>query len=247
MKPIAKIYHVLVTRYTYSDGLWTRLDGNDAIKCPNTLNDQCRQNNISLSHYCIDPYSGDMGCLPIKYAADTYVHCLGATNEQYHCQEEYPLDYDKRFKCWNSSICISPLQLCDCHVDCPFEDDENDLLCRWGKNQCHPATLTWACHRGIYVHTPNLKKNFSCFCPPSYYGNRCQYQTKRLSVVLQLETSAIFYRHLVSLIDPRNGTIISYEDILYTPEYQCTPKIYFNLLYSQLLSDKEQSKILRSN
>ncbi|CAF1682401.1 unnamed protein product [Rotaria sp. Silwood1] len=206
MKPIAKIYHVLVTRYTYSDGLWTRLDGNDAIKCPNTLNDQRRQNNISLSHYCIDPYSGDMGCLPIKYAADTYVHCLGATNEQYHCQEEYPLDYDKRFKCWNSSICISPLQLCDCHVDCPFEDDENDLLCRWGKNQCHPGC-----------------------------------------VVLQLETSAIFYRHLVSLIDPRNGTIISYEDILYTPEYQCTPKIYFNLLYSQLLSDKEQSKILRSN
>ncbi|CAF4885923.1 unnamed protein product, partial [Rotaria sp. Silwood1] len=72
-----------------------------------------------------------------------------------------------------------------------------------------PTKLAWFCHRGIYVHSSNLKKNFSCFCPPSYYGDRCQYQTKRLSVLLQLQTPATFYRNLVyrliiSLIDPLN-------------------------------------------
>ncbi|CAF1390961.1 unnamed protein product [Rotaria sp. Silwood1] len=321
-----------ITRYTLCDGLWTCLDGNDEVECPNTFSDQCRMNNISQSHYCVNPTNGEMGCLPIQYAADTYVHCLGATDERYHCQQEYPLDYDKRYKCWKSTICISPLQLCDCNPDCPLQDDESDLLCPWGTYQCEsdwypclsgkwinrkkrcdglfeedcphgddeyfcdlidkplekyfsiryfiaydgnnnisliekqhqkkhqiqqqsfsslpfvsPTKLAWFCHRGIYVHSSNLKKNFSCFCPPSYYGDRCQYQTKRLSVLLQLQTPATFYRNLVyrliiSLIDPLNGTIISYEDILYTPDYQCVPKIYFNLLYSQLLSDDEQSK-----
>ena len=313
-----------ITRYTYCDDLWTCLQGNDEIECPNTLSDECRvYYNSSQSHYCALPQDGEMACLPINYTGDEIVHCLGATDERYYCQGRYPFDYDKRFYCWDSLECISPLQLCDCNPDCPMHNDENNLLCRWGNESCQPDSypclngqwiprerrcdglidcpsgndeyfcdliekplekyfsiryfiaydgnnnieeqhqiqkkkissfpsispkkLAWFCHRGIYVHTLNLKNNFSCFCPSSYYGDRCQYQTKRLSIVLQLQTSSMFdrylvYRLLISLIDPLNGTIISYQDILYTPDYQCLPKFHFNLLYSQLLSDEEQSK-----
>ncbi|CAF3814293.1 unnamed protein product, partial [Rotaria sp. Silwood1] len=39
----------------------------------------------------------------------------------------------RRYRCHNSDLCITPLQVCDCHQDCPENDDET-LACIWSNN-----------------------------------------------------------------------------------------------------------------
>ncbi|CAF4644530.1 unnamed protein product, partial [Didymodactylos carnosus] len=46
--------------------------------------------------------------------------------------------------------------------------------------------VAWYCNRGVLIYGRE-EKNDTCLCPPSNYGDRCQYQRKRLSVVLQIQ------------------------------------------------------------
>ncbi|CAF3859355.1 unnamed protein product, partial [Rotaria sordida] len=43
----------------------------------------------------------------------------------------------------------------------------------------------WYCNRGIIIHFNDNKTN-KCLCPPSYFGDRCQWQNQRISLTLQL-------------------------------------------------------------
>ncbi|CAF1567859.1 unnamed protein product [Adineta ricciae] len=43
----------------------------------------------------------------------------------------------------------------------------------------------WFCNRGIIVR--KRSSTAECFCPPSYYGRRCEYQSERLFVILRLD------------------------------------------------------------
>jgi hypothetical protein len=42
------------------------------------------------------------------------------------------------------------------------------------------------CHRGFYVTTQRNTTRI-CFCPPSYYGSRCQFESRRLTTQLYLD------------------------------------------------------------
>ena len=131
-------YRCDTSPYTRCDQVWNCKDGSDEFECPTN------QINIGmhyafgcsdLEHYCIrfnrDGNDIDLTCLPLNRVADGVIDCIGSTDERFSsvCTKEYPSDQRKRFHCMNSSICITPEQVCDTIVDCPHEDDER--VCPW--------------------------------------------------------------------------------------------------------------------
>ena len=86
-------------------------------------------------------------------------------------------------------------------------------------NLSMPAYISaYQCNRGIGVLLIN---NLTiCFCPPQYYGDRCQYHNDRLSVVIQLNLSQSNYASssdpslvlkLVLLFFHHNQTLMAHE------------------------------------
>ena len=94
----------------------------------------------------------------------------------------------------------------------------------------------WWCNRGvpIRIHINANSSELTCLCPPSYYGNRCQYQNQRVSITLQIRASSNWrntFIVLITLIDDK-GDIESYDDIQYIPMQDCNNKFNLYLLYS---------------
>lgn len=50
----------------------------------------------------------------------------------------------------------------------------------------------WRCNRGLSILVLNRNNNSKegCLCPPSYFGDLCQYQNQRVSLTLQLRVSS---------------------------------------------------------
>jgi len=57
------------------------------------------------------------GYISVEYLGDNSIIWVAATEERFIYRYIHPNDFDKRFKCGNSSIVISPLQLVDSYVD----------------------------------------------------------------------------------------------------------------------------------
>ncbi|CAF0759072.1 unnamed protein product [Didymodactylos carnosus] len=94
--------------------------------------------------------------------------------------------------------------------------------------------ISWYCNRGILTHT-SFNIDY-CLCPPSYYGDRCQYQSERLSVIIQLYKLISFepnivFKLLVTLIENESYEIISYEEVFFARPVDCFVKHAFYLLY----------------
>ncbi|CAF4614890.1 unnamed protein product, partial [Rotaria socialis] len=105
------------------------------------------------------------------------------------------------------------------------------------------------CHRGLHVRLwLNKKKNLTtiiCLCPPSFYGDLCQYQNQRVSLTLQFRSLSDVWRTpfaiVISLIDDSyERTIHSVEQLMYLPIRDCQRKFNVYLLYST--RPKNQSK-----
>ena len=97
------------------------------------------------------------------------------------------------------------------------------------------------CHRGLDVQVWLDKRTnttrSTCLCPPSFFGETCQYQSQRISLTLQFSVSSDSVRTpfvvIVSLIDDRDeGRIHSYEQINYLAIEHCARKFNIYLLYS---------------
>jgi hypothetical protein len=97
------------------------------------------------------------------------------------------------------------------------------------------------CHRGLILKVwLNNEKNLTtdtCLCPPSFYGNMCQYQNQRVSLTLQFQTYSDSRRTLfaviVSLIDDTKERLIhSYQQFNYLYVRDCAIKFNMYLLYS---------------
>ncbi|CAF1415316.1 unnamed protein product [Adineta steineri] len=103
--------------------------------------------------------------------------------------------------------------------------------------QSNSDDTTWQqfCNRGIYARTQsdNDSTTYICFCPPSYYGHLCQYQSQRVSLILNLlpfDRDSI-YSIFVKLID-HHGLINSYEQFTFMSSWGCKMKFNIYLLYS---------------
>jgi hypothetical protein len=97
------------------------------------------------------------------------------------------------------------------------------------------------CHRGLPLRVwLNTVKNLTtavCLCPPSFYGDMCQYQNQRVSLTLQFRTFSDSRRTLfaviISLIDDSHERIIhSYQQFAYLYIQHCQNKFNIYLLYS---------------
>lgn len=97
---------------------------------------------------------------------------------------------------------------------------------------------SWRCNRGLYVRHLLDGVNFSykCLCPPSYYGDQCQYQSQRVSLTISLlsadERTAYIFVVMLITNDNDRQEIHSYEQIVYTPQNDCRVKFNINLLYA---------------
>ena len=90
------------------------------------------------------------------------------------------------------------------------------------------------CNRGILIAF-GQEKNDSCLCPPSYYGDRCQFQNERVSLTLTFFKNCTsncqgIYSLYMFLIDQTN-LIHSYEQLTYITTKDCDIKHHFNFLY----------------
>ncbi|CAF3548055.1 unnamed protein product [Rotaria sp. Silwood1] len=97
------------------------------------------------------------------------------------------------------------------------------------------------CHRGLPLRIwLNINQNLTtitCLCPPSFYGNMCQYQNQRVSLTLRFQTFSDSRRTLfaliISLIDDTYERIIhSYQQLTYLYIRDCQTKFNIYLLYS---------------
>jgi hypothetical protein len=94
------------------------------------------------------------------------------------------------------------------------------------------------CQRGIPARLIGESMNeITCFCPPAYYGSKCQYQNQRVSLTLQFRKQSapmdwfdIF--HIVVMLVDDQQTILSHDYISYVPTRDCSTKFNIYLLYS---------------
>jgi len=83
------------------------------------------------------------------------------------------------------------------------------------------------CNRGLYVlhWLGNNQTTHKCLCPPSYYGDRCQYQNQRVSLTIQTRLMNIsnLYAAYISLIDDDDyrQKIISYQQYSFSTPDPC--------------------------
>lgn len=90
----------------------------------------------------------------------------------------------------------------------------------------------WHCNRGVYVYSKNNPSRVVCLCPPSFYGDRCQFQYQRITLFLRLFTHAIFDRNsLLRLFcyflgEDQNDNIhvLDFEEIAHNPYNQSVQK-----------------------
>ncbi len=272
-------YFPCSTEYTRCNGYWTCADGADEANCAGSL---CPP----YHHMCVSITNHKLMCLPLARANDGIVDCLGGFDERHYCQTIYPLQSDRRFRCLNSTECISVHSLCDSLIDCPFGDDEMEELCNnhvpcdsvtqhnttsISQLYCHlqdrntqkkyvslvSSTIVhntvlkktskfksntnaislsqrsvWICNRGILVYMGE-KKEEKCLCPPSYYGEKCQYQNQRVSITMKLRSVELrsSFALMLTLIDEENR-INSREQITYQPNYDCDRKFNLYLLFA---------------
>jgi hypothetical protein len=97
------------------------------------------------------------------------------------------------------------------------------------------------CHRGLHLQVwLNKEKNITtstCLCPPSFYGDICQFQNERVSITMRcrvtVDTVQTPLAIIISLIDNSEERIIhSYEQFTYVQTHHCDTKLHVYLLYS---------------
>ncbi|CAF4225521.1 unnamed protein product, partial [Adineta steineri] len=119
----------------------------------------------------------------------------------------------------------------------PTENPTNDKM--MGSPLIKSFSQSEFCHSGLYVYYRLGVNNYSslCFCPPNYYGDRCQYQNQRVSLTLLFATvnHPIIYTIAVTLMEDDNDRqeIHSYHILTYVPNKDCGQLINIYLLYSK--------------
>ena len=88
-----------------------------------------------------------------------------------------------------------------------------------------PYLSAFWCNRGIGILSVN--QSIVCFCPPQYYGDRCQYHADRLLVLLHLDFSRSIHRAKsdLNVIFKFLVLFLSNSEILMTHEFRIRPAV----------------------
>ncbi|CAF4150770.1 unnamed protein product [Rotaria sp. Silwood2] len=117
---------------------------------------------------------------------------------------------------------------------------------RYEKSSFDDSARSGFCNYGLYVYHRLSFDNISgiCFCPPNYYGDRCQYQNQRVSltVVLGFLQYRTIYAIVITLFedDDNRQKIHSYHHLTQVPKFWCGRPHNIYLLYS--IRPKDNSK-----
>jgi hypothetical protein len=115
-----------------------------------------------------------------------------------------------------------------------WQSQQNSLIKQINSSQ-NSYSWSWYCNRGLIVRIrisdEEIKRG--CMCPPSYYGDLCQYQNERISLTLRLVRAERrdVYVIILMLID-EDELIDSYDQFEYIASQSCGMKLNRYLLYS---------------
>lgn len=102
------------------------------------------------------------------------------------------------------------------------------------------------CHQGlplqVWMDAKRTKSIDTCLCPPSYYGDQCQYQNQRVSLTLKFtapsDSRRLLFIIVVTLIDNSNQRMIhSSEQFTFLYVRDCHRKFNIHLLYANRSKD----------
>ena len=107
----------------------------------------------------------------------------------------------------------------------------------------------FSCNFGYLVRSSKMNNRSYCFCPPSYYGDYCQYQSEHLIVWLKIqiayamETSTVF-RLVLYLLNELNLVVSSEEVVCNVQKLEFISRYVVHLMYERVtnLSLHQRSK-----
>ncbi|CAF2746911.1 unnamed protein product [Rotaria sp. Silwood2] len=207
-------------------------------------------------------------CILVREVCDCHQHCPENDDETIACKwinnnREAICDRTK-FRCRNgqlltiaercthfigSSVCIDQSHELFCDLVDVKPSTFDSLISRTEytsviNNQIkqdsleHMDFILWHCNNGLHVQSSDDPPGFYCFCPPEYYGDRCQFQRKRLIFTVQVQMDGAFenlpltFKIAVLLVrDSIPSTTISHDQFVYVPHAYCLPKYEAQLLY----------------
>ncbi|CAF1539313.1 unnamed protein product [Adineta ricciae] len=204
--------------------------------------------------YCMN----DTKCLPKGYLCDTMEDCIRGDDEKFCtnfggwreriCNREYMVGRteEENFLCGlddSKKPSISYLSLLN---SVPYPSSTSNsahksrskrIASSYPENRQQlpfEENKEWRCNRGLQVRTSTENK-YVCLCPPSYYGDRCEYQNQRVSLTLQIRTVSSWrtvFSFVVTLIDNDQEDINSHDHLEYLPIRDCSVKFHIYLLYA---------------
>ena len=264
--------------YTHCDGIWNCFDGMDEINCNYSSVLKCPSNHhlcisfLTNQLICLSIRKVNDGSIDCLGATDEPKLCRSTGNNFYCIQNNIPSCIQHQQLCDGYNDCDRGDDEQICHqkflhsrlnfemrkqqiiyfsldtrtsLETPITNSKENLL----EEENHSEN---SCYRGLDIkvwldNKSNLTK-LICLCPPSYFGNQCQYQNKRISLTIQFQTLSyswqIPFTILILLIDHTDQRIIhSYQQLVYLSIKHCQTKFHFDLIYSKNFSENSSIHI----
>ena len=136
-------------------------------------------------------------------------------------------------------------------VRIPAQRTEQHHITHFTADNSHDSMWLWRCNHGLPVRHWRGGQNitYKCFCPPSYYGDRCQYQNQRITFTARIRVMNVKIVHtiVVSLIDENkeHQQINSYHQYVLLSNDVCEKNVNGYLTYIRRVNDASTNYSVR--
>ncbi|CAF2931593.1 unnamed protein product [Rotaria sp. Silwood2] len=201
-------------------------------------------------------------CIGSSHLCDGFEQCMHGEDEQFCLKNQSNTSEFVDSRCYieNSSL-LSDVERFLCHETkstvklqrkyfalddaSKYADEKTKIMAKLDFSTSFITKMLYQhvseCYRGFRLRLwlnkeENSTKNV-CLCPPSYYGDQCQYENQRISLTIQFQafsdSLSTLFAIIISLIDDSDERIIhSYEQLTYLSIRDCKIKYNIYLLYS---------------
>ncbi|CAF1142465.1 unnamed protein product, partial [Rotaria magnacalcarata] len=196
----------------------------------------CWNNKMSVPSYMI--CTSQVEC-PVENGKPFCSILSTVTNPLCTYLSDAGINYKDRFICYASlsdnaksqiyfKLCSTlnyHLQITDVHTSNQRQKKRNSRSAEKRSSVIYNSPDAWRCNRGVSIgiRIDSNQTRLYCLCPPSYYGDRCQYANQRVSVTVQIRVTSNWtniFVFLITLIDNEKN-IESYDYIEYLPSRDC--------------------------
>ena len=214
---------------------------NDGFHCINSTSRSCIDNS-ALCDGILNCQDGDdeQFCLKNRTINMNNPICTSGYNLYRSDVEKFLCSHKKSIRNWETIY--FKLDGKSPSPNNPVKNIENSIVSSSSSEKIPPR-----CHRGLdLVIWSNNSAETTCLCPPSYYGDQCQYQNERISLTIKFRAFSdswqTFFAIFISLIDDSDQRIVhSYEQINYFWMRNCKTKFQIYLVYATRPKDPRKS------